>query len=93
MYMNSSKYPDFNGCIPPADMNFYLIKTKELINREDTPDPDDLPGLRPPGYSLIDIDMWGESHINPQNFTIYQHQASVHYGILHVSPDPYIRLD
>jgi hypothetical protein len=82
LYWNSSQYPNMNGCIPPADLNFYLDKTKELINNETTQG-----GLRPPGYSLIDIDMWGESHI-ADGYTIYQHQASIRYGVLHVSFDP-----
>ena len=71
-----------NGCIPPDDLNFYLAKTKELINNETT-----IGGLRPTGYSLIDIDMWGETHIE-QGFTIYQHQALVRYGILHFGINP-----
>lgn len=86
LYWNSSQYPNFNGCIPPADLNFYLTKTKELINTETTQG-----GLRQPGYSLIDIDMWGESHLQ-NSFTIYQHQANVRYGVLHVSIDPPISL-
>lgn len=82
LYWNNSQYPNFNGCIPPDDLNFYLTKTKDLINTETTQG-----GLRPPGYSLIDIDMWGESHFS-YGFTIYQHQANVRYGVLHVSINP-----
>jgi hypothetical protein len=82
LYWNSSQYPNMDGCIKPADLNFYLDKTKELINNETTQG-----GLRPQGYSVIDIDMWGESHI-ADGYTIYQHQASIRYGVLHVSFDP-----
>lgn len=83
LYWNSSQYnnPDINGCIPPADLNFYLTKTKELINTETTQG-----GLRQPGYSLIDIDLWGISKIE-NGYTIYQHQANVRYGVLHVNPE------
>ncbi len=86
LYWNSSQYPNMNGCIPPADLNFYLTKTKELINNETT-----LGGLRPAGYSLIDIDMWGISFLE-NGYTIYQHQANVRYGVLHVSPEGYLPL-
>ena len=82
LYWNSSQYPNINGCIHPADLNFYLTQTKDLINTETTQG-----GLRPPGYSLIDIDMWGESHFS-YGFTIYQHQANVRYGVLHLSIKP-----
>lgn len=86
LYWNSSQYSNFNGCIPPADLNFYLTKTKELINNETTQG-----GLRPAGYSLIDIDMWG--FILQGNHTEYMHRATVRYGILHFSIDPPDPLD
>lgn len=82
MYWNSSQYPNFNGCIPPDDLNFYLSKTKELINTDTTQG-----GLRLPGYSLIDIDIRGFIESN-NSYTIYKHKADIKYGILHLSIDP-----
>jgi hypothetical protein len=82
LYWNSSQYPNMNACISPADLNFYLTKTKELIFNETTQG-----GLREPGYSLIDIDMWGNKDQNGI-IEIFQHQANIRYGILHFSINP-----
>jgi hypothetical protein len=87
LYWNSSQYSNFNGCIPPNDLNFYLNKTKELINKESP-----LGGTRPVGYSFIGIDMVGYIETN-NSFTIYKHQADIKYGILHISVDPPQSLD
>jgi hypothetical protein len=91
LYWNSTEYPDPKTCISPADLNFYLAKTKEYINREE-PDPNvpnSLPGFRPAGHSFIDIDMIGDWYnILSSGHTIYQHKATVRYGILHFSNDP-----
>jgi len=88
LFWNSSQYnnPDINGCIPPADLSFYLAQTKQLINTETS-----VGGLRPAGYSLIDIDMWGL--ILQGTYTEYIHRATVRYGILHFSNDPRNSLD
>jgi hypothetical protein len=91
LYWNSTEYPNAKTCISPSDLNFYLVKTKEYINRE-VPDPNvpnSLPGLRPVGgYSFWDIDMIGETHNLNNGHSIYQHQATVRYGILHFSIGP-----
>lgn len=87
LYWNSSQYSNFDGCIPPVDLNFYKSKTEELIYN-DTQNG----GIRPVGSSLIDIDMWGCIKISQQDFTLYMHQAVVRYGILHGTPDPPIDL-
>jgi hypothetical protein len=82
LYWNSSQYPDFDGCIPPDDLNFYLEKTRELINNYETEG-----GIRPAGKGLISIEMWGtESYKN--DYLIYMHNANLTYGILRLSPDP-----
>ncbi len=87
LYWNSSQYPNFNGCIPPADLNFYLTKTKELIYNDTVNG-----GIRPVGYSFISIDMLGkESTFN--RYTIFKHIANISYGILRASPDPTEKLD
>lgn len=83
LYWNSTEYSGFDGCIPPADLNFYLTKTKELIYNHS-----ENGGICPPNKSLISIDMWGRQKYDEQNFLIYEHNANVTYGILHVSPDP-----
>ena len=90
LYWNSSQYPDFNGCINPSDLNFYLSKTKELIYNDT-----DNNGIRPVGSSFIDIDMNGYSYTKQvQPFeTINEHQAKVYYGILHWNPNPPTPLD
>lgn len=82
LYWNSSEYPNFEGCINPGDLNFYLSKTKELIYNDT-----DHEGVRPVGSSLIDIDMWGAVEVE-YNYTIYLHKATVNYGILHVGVNP-----
>ena len=86
LYWNSSEYPDFNGCIPPDDLNFYLEKTTDLINTETTQG-----GLRPSGYSFLSIDMWGKIEID--DYTIYKHQADVKYGIIHINPNSPVPLE
>lgn len=84
LYWNSSQFTDFNGCIPPDDLNFYLSKTKQLIYNDT-----DHGGVRPIGSNLIGINMWGDSYlqIQPPNATIYLHKADVFYGILHWNPN------
>ena len=82
LYWNSSQYPDFNGCIPPADLNFYLEKTRELINRSQSDG-----GIRPAGKGLISIEMWGTEE-DYEDHTIYEYNARVKYGVLRLSPDP-----
>jgi len=88
LYWNSSQFhnPDINGCIPPVDLNFYLVKTKELIYNDTQHN-----GIRPVGSSFINITMWGDL-IEMSQYQIYTHKAVVNYGILHVSPFPYIDL-
>lgn len=83
LYWNSSQYtnPGINGCIPPEDLNFYLDKTKDLIYTETSQG-----GLRKPGYNFLSIDIWG--FIDNNYYTIYEHQANVKYGIIHMSPYP-----
>ena len=88
LYWNSSQFPDdFDGCIPPSDLNFYLTKTKELIYNDT-----DHNGIRPIGSSFIGIDMWGFSQYL-SSYTIYLHQADVFYGILHWNPNEPDTLD
>ncbi len=87
LYWNSDKYPDFNGCINPEDLNFYLTKIKELIYK-DTQNG----GIRPVGLNFVDINMVGEES-SENGFTIYKHIAIVQYGILHLSLDPPKSLD
>jgi hypothetical protein len=85
LYWNSEQFQLCDhGCIPPADLNFYLAKTKELIYNEDILGQ---VGLRPTGYSLMDIDM--EGFLEQQGiYNVYLHKATVKYGILHVSIYP-----
>lgn len=83
LYWQSTQYtnPGPVTCIPPADLNFYLIKTKELVF-SDT----DHYGIRPVGTSFVDIDMWGYKDIlSSYPFVLYMHRALVHYGIVHFS--------
>lgn len=87
LYWNSSQYPNFNGCIPPDDLNFYLIKTKELINNEVGNG-----GIRPAGTGMIDIYMNGIIKTVNAN-SIFCHQATVNYGILRQRPDPRYNLE
>jgi hypothetical protein len=82
LYWNSNQYPNPDGCIPPGDLNFYLTKTKELIYNDT-----EHGGIRPVGSSLISIDMYGNQD-NEDDYTIYEHNAIVDYGILRLSPDP-----
>jgi hypothetical protein len=88
LYWNCEQYPNFDGCISPADLNFYLTKTRQLINNDTEHN-----GIRPVGSSFISIDMWGFQDYNFNNYLIYEHKASVRYGILHLSPDPRESLD
>ena len=88
LYWNSSQYTGFSGCISPEYLNFYLTKTKELINNDI-----DNYGIRPVGNALIDIDMWGNMGNDPYGFLLYFHQARVNYGILRLRPDPSDVLD
>lgn len=83
MYWNSSQYPDFCGCIPPGsdpgELNFYLQKTKELLNTDTENN-----GPRFVGSSFIWVLMEGETDwVN--NFEIYWHKAKIQYGIIHFS--------
>ena len=89
LYWNSTEFPFFDGCIKPADLNFYLANTKELIYN-DTENG----GIRPVGTSFIDIDMWGITvdQITPPA-TLYMHRADVYYGYLHWNPSPPSTLD
>jgi hypothetical protein len=87
LYWNSSQYPNFDGCISPADLNFYLAKTKDLIYKDTING-----GIRPVGYSFISIDMQGNEGMEAW-YTLYYHIAFIKYGILRLSPDPTLKLD
>jgi len=89
LYWNSTQYPDLVTCIPPADLNFYLSQTKDLIYKDT-----DHEGLRPLGSSLIDIKINGIYVSDNISSTIeYFHQARIHYGIFHFSGSNPIPLD
>lgn len=88
LYWNSSQYTGFDGCLSPYYLNFYLTKTKELINQDVNNG-----GIRPVGEALIDIDLWGNDGIDDDGYVLYFHQARVNYGILRLRPDPRDILD
>lgn len=88
LYWNSSKYPDFDGCISPYYLNYYLTKVKELIYNDVNNS-----GIRPIGTALINIDLWGKEGMDDLNNLLYLHQAKVNYGILRTRPDPKDSLD
>ena len=88
VYWNSSQYPDFEGCLSPYYLNFYLERIKEYIYTEVTNY-----GFRPVGDALIDIDLWGIEGNDPNGYLLYFHQARVNYGILRLRPDPRDILD
>jgi hypothetical protein len=88
LYWNSSQYLNFEGCLSPYYLNFYLTKTKELIYQDVNNG-----GIRPVGEALIDINLWGNIDNDPNGYLIYFHQANVNYGILRLRPDPRDILD
>lgn len=83
MYWNSNQYPDFCGCISPGsdpgELNFYLQKTKELLNTDTENN-----GPRFVGSSFIFVVMEG-GIVDNGNFIIYKHKATIQYGIIHFS--------
>lgn len=84
LYWNSSEYSNFNSCLIPEDLNFYLNATKNLIYTEENLFHT---GIRPVGTSLIGIDMYGAIE-ELGSYTIYKHKAIVRYGYLRFRPDP-----
>lgn len=82
LYWNCAGYPNFSGCIPPSDLNFYLSQTQNLIYKDVTNG-----GIRPIDQQLVRINLEGKTG-SYQGYLVYKHVALVEYGYLRYNPDP-----
>ena len=70
MYGNWDNLPNFNTCISPSDMNFYLTGTESVINQN-----------KPTGKVLFDVEVIGDMTIT--NPAFYLHQIMPVYAALY----------
>jgi len=74
-------WPNVHTCVSVDEMNFYLLGTEYVLNH-------DKPQFaRPPGKSLITVDLHG-NYIPNANGTEYLHYGTVQYGIPHQGSEP-----
>lgn len=73
--------PNVHTCVSVDEMNFYYLGTQYVLNH------DQPQFARPPGKSLITVDLMGDC-ICGQYGTSYMHHALVQYGIPYISSDP-----
>jgi len=75
LYKSMSGYPNFDGCLDPAEMNFYYFGILDIIN-----------SLKPASKTFHFLDMQGDAYF-PGNESVYLHRAPViKYGVLCVPP-------
>jgi len=77
--------PNVHICLSPAEMNFYLWGTEQVIYNYE---PD---GARPVGKSFISANLVGDA-VTPQLYTTYLHYGIINYGILHINSKPPVEL-
>lgn len=83
LYCSDYNEPNFEDCLSPELMNFYLWGTEWVVYHYTN---ETNPGARPEGKSFISIEMHGSVGITGSDD--YLHLADINYGILHMSSDP-----
>jgi hypothetical protein len=73
--------PNVHTCVSVEEMNFYYLGTNYVLNH------DQPQFARPPGKSLITVDLMGDA-VYGMDGTLYMHHALVQYGIPYVSAYP-----
>ncbi len=74
-------WPNVHTCVSVDEMNFYLLGTEYVLNH-------DKPQFaRPPGKSLITVDLIGNAIYGDEG-TEYMHYGTAQYGIPHQGSDP-----
>ena len=76
MYGNWDNLPNFNTCISPSDMNFYLTGTESVINQN-----------KPTGKVLFDVEVIGDIALTSPDF--YHHRMMpVYASLYYTGQDP-----